>query len=105
MTNWKLPDGRACPADKVGLDKEMVAAISSREGLLHTLGNLTLITVPGNTAASNSAFKEKAPWLKQSLLALNLDILDQTSWDEVEIRNRADRLADLAVKVWAYPAP
>jgi hypothetical protein len=50
-------------------------AIIAREAALHTLGNLTLITVPGNTSASNSAFHDKAQWLRKSLLALNLAIL------------------------------
>src|SRR3954451_10661767 len=36
-------------------DELMRAAIRTRNAALHTLGNLTLITVPGNTTASNRA--------------------------------------------------
>lgn len=81
----------------------MRAAIRAREAVLHTLGNLTLITVPGNTNASNSAFPAKAPWLKQSLLALNLAITCHEKWDEERIAERATDLADLAMLTW--PAP
>lgn len=81
-TFWNLPDGRRAPADRItGVDETMLSAIAVRQAALHTLGNLTLITVPGNTTASNSAFDQKRPWLKQSLLALNLAILENEHWD------------------------
>ncbi|HEX8168524.1 MAG TPA: DUF262 domain-containing HNH endonuclease family protein [Beijerinckiaceae bacterium] len=102
--NWPLPDGRYAPAHKIaGSDEPLRAAIAAREAALHTLGNLTLITVPGNTSASNSAFPDKTPWLKQSLLALNLAILEHSSWGEPEIAARGDALADMAVKIWPSP--
>ena len=106
-THWNLPDGRRAPADRItGVDEVMLSAIAVRQAALHTLGNLTLITVPGNTTASNSAFEQKKPWLKQSLLALNLAILEEDKWDEATIRVRGEALANLAVTVWpAPPAP
>jgi hypothetical protein len=101
MDHWPLPDGRSAPADLVtGADKEMLSAIAARQAALHTLGNLTLITVPGNTAASNSAFSEKKDWLKKSLLALNLEIVANDSWGESQIGGRARSLANLAVDIW-----
>jgi hypothetical protein len=103
-TYWSLPDDRFAPADKVtNADAKLLSLISMREGALHTMGNLTLITVPGNTTSSNSPFIEKRPWLKQSLLALNLAIVDLPKWDEDEIALRGKSLADLAVKVWPHP--
>lgn len=100
-THWPLGDGRTAPTDRVtGADEDMLGQISARERLVHTLGNLTLITVPANSAASNSAFGTKSEWLKQSLLALNLEILERPSWDEAEIEGRAARLGDLAVTIW-----
>lgn len=105
-THWNLPDGRRAPADRItGVDEAMLAGIAARQAALHTLGNLTLITVPGNTTASNSAFDAKKPWLKQSLLALNLVILEEPVWTEETIRARGAALADLAVKVWPAPSP
>jgi hypothetical protein len=99
--NWRLPDGRKAPVDKLtGADKDMLTQIIARERLVHTLGNLTLITGPGNSAASNSAFEAKSEWLKRSLLALNEEILERPTWDELEIEARAARLGDLAVQIW-----
>ena len=104
-THWQLPDGRSAPDDKVtGADEVMIAAISERQSVLHTLGNLTLITVPANTVASNIAYPEKRSWLKQSLLALNLEILEHEKWDETEIAARAQTLAGLAMEIW-QPLP
>ena len=98
---WPLPDGRVAPRDRVtGADHDMLQAISARERLIHTLGNLTLITVPGNIVASNSAFAAKGEWLKKSLLALNLEVLERPAWDEVEIETRAASLGDLAIQIW-----
>ena len=103
-TNWSLPDGRRAPADKFsGADEGMLKAIAAREGALHTLGNLTLMTGPANTVASNSAFAAKRGWLKQSLLALNLELAERETWDEEAIALRGQHLGELAIKIW--PAP
>ncbi len=100
-STWPLLDGRFSPPDKLtGSDQSMLDSIRAREQALHTLGNLTLITVPANTTASNKAFLNKKAWLKQSLLALNLAILEHEAWDEVTISQRADDLANLAATVW-----
>ena len=40
---------------------------------------------------------------KESAFRLNRDILGLDSWDEEAIINRANNLAQLAVKVWPYP--
>lgn len=98
---WPLADGRfATAVSGAPMDEPMAAEIARREAALHTLGNLTLITVPGNTTASNHPFAEKKPWLVQSLLALNLTIAEQDAWSEAAIGARAEALAELAVKVW-----
>ena len=99
--HWPLPDGRDAPRDFLtGADKEMLAAISLRQNVLHTLGNLTLITIPGNTAASNSKFSEKCECLKKSLLALNLEIVTNPTWTDTEIQTRSRNLADSAIAIW-----
>ncbi len=103
-TYWPLPDGRMAPADKFsGADEPMLSQIRSRDAVIHTLGNLTLITVSGNSAASNSCFPEKRPWLNKSLLGLNLEIIEKETWGVDEVVQRADSLADRAVQIW--PAP
>jgi hypothetical protein len=100
-THWPLHDGRYAPADKfTGADDDMLAQVRARDAALHTLGNLTLITVSGNCAASNSAFDAKRHWLLESLLALNVEVHQSQTWDLAAIEARADRLADRATAVW-----
>jgi uncharacterized protein with ParB-like and HNH nuclease domain len=106
-THWTLKDGVKAPADLVtGADKDMLALIAARQGILHTLGNLTLVTVPGNSAASNSAFIDKKKWLSESLLALNLQILkdrngvDRIEWDEEAIQERSALMFSLSTQIW-----
>lgn len=104
-THWPLPDERMAPADKfTGADETMLAQIRARDGVIHTLGNLTLITVSGNSAASNLFFTDKAAWLSQSLLGLNLEIMGKEAWDIDQIIQRADILADRAITIWPAPA-
>jgi hypothetical protein len=99
--HWLLPDGRKAPLDgQSNADEQMLSAITARQSALHTFGNLTLITIPGNSAASHSAFDKKKAWLKKSLLALNLAICERQVWNEAEIQRRSNSLAQLAIKIW-----
>ena len=75
---------------------------------LHTLGNLTLTAY--NSDYSDRPFSEKrdmpsAPekGLRMSPLKLNQGLGALSKWDEEQIKQRADRLADLAVDVWDSP--
>lgn len=75
---------------------------------LHTLGNLTLTAY--NADYSDRPFAEKrdmpdAPekGLKHSPLKLNQGLGVLETWNETAIQNRAAKLADVAVGVWAAP--
>ncbi|MCX6115890.1 MAG: DUF262 domain-containing protein [Proteobacteria bacterium] len=75
---------------------------------LHTLGNLTLTAY--NSDFSDRTFIEKrdmlgAPekGLKQSPLKLNQGLGTLETWDEAAIKTRADKLATVAVNLWAAP--
>ena len=81
----------------------MLTEIRARDGAVHTFGNLTLITVAGNSAASNSAFPEKKQWLNLSLLALNREIVERETWGLDSRAERAGAIADRAMEIW--PAP
>jgi hypothetical protein len=82
----------------------MAAEIAERNRLIHTLGNLSLLTPPANASASNSSFEGKKPRLVDALLRMNQDIAKQTHWGETEIRNRSTELAHLAVQIWPAPS-
>ncbi len=71
---------------------------------LHTIGNLTLTGY--NSEYSNKSFQEKRGMekgFKDSPLRLNQGLRDLESFGEEEIKNRANDLADLALKIWTYP--
>ena len=72
---------------------------------LHTLGNLTLTGY--NSEYSDKPFAEKRDMpeigLKFSPLNLNLGLGAFEIWEESAIKERATKLAKLAVNVWAKP--
>lgn len=74
---------------------------SIHDKYLHTIGNLTLTGY--NAEYGDRPFAEKRDMphgFKQSSLRLNADLRDLEKWDEVQIRKRADRLANTAASVW-----
>jgi hypothetical protein len=91
--HWPLPDN-------VGAEQ----ATEQREGVLHTIGNLTLLTKKLNPAISNGPWRSKRPEIrKHSVLKLNVDIAACERWDEEAIRERSRSLFDHARKIWPYP--
>jgi hypothetical protein len=80
----------------------------NRNHLLHTLGNLTLVTKRLNPKLSNGAWTEKREALAaHSVLRLNHDLLAGVSetWAEEQIAARSERLARVVVGVWPRPTP
>lgn len=72
-----------------------------RNNLLHTLGNLTLLTGSLNISSSNKGFLEKRAKLEEHTgLFLNKWFLMREKWSESEIRERGENLADLALDIW-----
>jgi hypothetical protein len=94
--HWPHPDGARGEAE--------------REALIHTLGNLTLLTAKLNTKVSNG------PWLGVSgkkhgleahdVLFLNRKLLNAATddWTDVNIRARSEDLADAIIMIWPVPA-
>ncbi|WRC03760.1 DUF262 and DUF1524 domain-containing protein [Helicobacter pylori] len=71
---------------------------------LHTIGNLTLTGY--NQEYSNKSFQEKRDMekgFKQSPLRLNQSLKNLESFGEKKIEERANDLADWALKIWTYP--
>ncbi|WP_000642513.1 DUF262 and DUF1524 domain-containing protein [Helicobacter pylori] len=74
------------------------------EKYLHTIGNLTLTGY--NQEYSNKSFQEKRDMekgFKQSPLRLNQNLKDLEPFGEKKIEERANDLADWALKIWTYP--
>lgn len=93
--HWPLPGGTA--------DEERASA--SRNRMIQSIGNLTLVTQRLNSALSNAPWEQKRETLAQhSTLFLNKILLDNAPavWDEAAIAGRAERLHQAAVRVWPH---
>lgn len=78
-----------------------------RDRLLNSLGNLTLVTQPLNSALSNGPWADKRKGMsRHSTLFLNKDLLEHSSaddqWDEEAIHARAARLHGAFVNAWPH---
>ena len=105
---WRLSDGTR--VDTVDIifhpekyNPETRDLVDKRQRAIDTLGNLTLVTSEGNSAASNGDFETKKHWLGESLLAMNRKIQKYNTWSEQEIADRGERLGELSVEVWPGP--
>lgn len=75
-----------------------------QQDLLHTLGNLTLTGY--NTEYGDRPFLEKRNMkggFEKSPLNVNTGLGQLDHWDEGTIKERAGKLADVALEVWAIP--
>ena len=74
--------------------------------LLHTLGNLTLVTKALNSKASNSAWLEKRDVLKShSTLLMTRDIVESFGkWTLQDIHSRNESIVTALLELWPVPA-
>jgi hypothetical protein len=92
--NWPLANG-----------KDPVAGRLERDTLLHTFGNLTLLTQKLNASVSNGPYADKRPAIAlQSKLGLNTHFQTCMTWDEDTIRSRGEKLYRVAQREWPHPA-
>jgi hypothetical protein len=91
--HWPLPVG--VPAEE---------AKGRRELLLHTIGNLTLLTKRLNPSVSNGPWEDKRrAILKHSALNLNRPLGDIAEWGEATIEARGRQLFKVARQIWPRP--
>jgi uncharacterized protein with ParB-like and HNH nuclease domain len=88
-----------------GLDETQLTI--NRDEIIHTIGNLTLLTNKLNSSISNGSFARKKPEItKQSALRLNTYFQSDkvgNRWNEIDIEERARNLFKLALRIWPYP--
>jgi len=100
---WEPPAWPEPPAN-AGTDDE--STIERRARLLHSIGNLTLLTQELNSSVSNGPFATKRPEIaRQSVLRLNTYFQEVVAWDEAEIIKRGDLLLEHAKRIWPRPQP
>lgn len=108
VAEWPLADGTKGMTDEEleNADELEPGAkrTRARNEVLHTFGNLTILTQQLNTSVSNSAWKVKKPALLQaSLLPINQQLYSFDKWDESTIEIRAQALFNAALRLWSKP--
>lgn len=90
--HWKI-DGNA-------------VAEADRDRIVHTLGNLTLLTSKLNSKVSNAAWPVKrGALIEHDVLKLNADLLGSAgeSWTDDKIRVRTQDMAAAIIDIWPVP--
>ncbi len=91
--HWPLPPESGSPEDA-----------ERRNIILHTIGNLTLLTESLNPSVSNGPWEPKlAAILEHSALTLNRKLLAYKVWNEDTIRDRAQTLFSSVQRIWPHP--
>ncbi len=95
-THWPLPQN---------INKQ--EACENRDRLVHTIGNLTLVTRRLNSAASNARWEHKRKTLEEhSVLLMNHNLLaehKEVEWNEETITARSRQIAVIVANVWPGP--
>lgn len=96
--HWKEPSAEGAVAESHETPHER------RDRLIHTIGNLTLLTDKLNSAVSNAAYFTKRPSItEQSALRLNAYFQRIDEWDEEAILARGRELFRSAQGIWPHP--
>jgi hypothetical protein len=77
--------------------------IEKRNKILHSIGNLTILTASLNPSVSNSSFDiKKQEIAQQSTVVLNTYFQNKFTWNEEEILKRSKYLFEQIRKIWVY---
>lgn len=92
------------PTSKTDESATLQAKKDNRDVVLHTIGNLTLLTDKLNPSVANSSWPVKRPEiLKHSKLNMNRYFQDFSTWTEEDITTRGRILCEFARQVWPHP--
>jgi len=95
--HWPLPENLS--------SESLELARRQRDHIVHTIGNLTLITAKLNSSVSNGGWAKKKEGLwENSVLKMNRDLHAHDDWNEETIHGRTDDLLAKATALWARPA-
>lgn len=109
----QLANAQQSKTREIGMDKANVEHIfqqnadaawpnrTSLEPFIWHVGNLTILGKRINSKAQNKSFTDKCKeHYSKSEIKMTKDLLKETSWDEIIIRNRAKALAKIAIQIW-----
>lgn len=95
--NWPLPTG-----------PDEVRRTIERDTAKHRIGNLALVTLPLNSALSNArwdgAASKRAALSKYNQYLINKDAVESDRWDEGEIADRTEWMAERILEIWSKPS-
>jgi hypothetical protein len=102
--HWPLPvPALAGVGAELPKDEEELA--ETRAALLHTIGNLTLVTEELNSSISHGPWPaKKAEILRHSALNLNRRLQTINEWTDDQIGKRTAELFEVARQIWPRPA-
>lgn len=104
VENWPLADGtRGLKYNELWTANDSdpkTIATRARNSALQTIGNLTILTQPLNSAASNSAWPDKKREMAFSLLPINQLLQEQEFWNEDAIARRGEDLLSRSLRLW-----
>lgn len=105
IANWPLADGSPGVNGNEPSDDQpsqfRLEATARRNQVVHTFGNLTILTQALNSSVSNLSWTEKKPELmKASLLPINQPIICMAEWNEGTIIERGKQLLEKALVIW-----
>ncbi|MEO7027345.1 MAG: HNH endonuclease family protein, partial [Caulobacteraceae bacterium] len=95
----------AYPSSLDAEQPELAEAIRARNAAINRLGNLTLLNLYANPAASNGGYAVKRNEYKHSVLRINRYFDDRNYWDEVTIRERGRMLGERLLETWPREVP
>lgn len=100
--NWVITGYEDVDVDEA--DPDYRNKMFTRNRVVNTFGNLTLLTQKLNSSVSNGPYKVKMPAIRaHSSLALNRDLNAWNHWDEDTVRQRGEMLFKEAQKIWLAP--
>jgi hypothetical protein len=95
--HWPLPE-----VTEMGEAAEEASA--RRDNLIHTIGNLTLLTQSLNSGISNGAWPDKrAGLIEHGVLRLSAPLKAAETWGEESIEARSANLAAVVCDIWKKP--
>jgi hypothetical protein len=110
QAHWPLPNSEA-EHHRDPTSGVTVTNRQWRDTLIHTMGNLTLLTAKLNDRVSNGPFVDprqktdkKREFEKHTVLRVNDFARKIEMWDEMAILERAEELFKHALALWPYPA-
>ncbi|MGO3147813.1 MAG: DUF262 domain-containing protein [Leucobacter sp.] len=103
--HWPIPDETGSALIPNESDPLWLHKKAERDRALNRIGNLTLVTASFNNDLSNQSWALKKPeFATQKSLVINYELGASEAWNEQEIEDRSQRLADVALRVWKRPS-